>query len=139
MNPLRTIQLGSCSLRVYASPLAVPDHPWASLDDTMRLVAKSGFDQHVWLGRLRRELPQFFHELRDGVTLVAEPLVGGVLRAGIANGCSSAQLLFDRWTMTWVELFAAQNAHLPSDQWHQIIQEAGLRNVPVMHGVTVVQ
>ena len=81
MTPLRTIHLAGYPLRIYASPLTVPDHPWASFHDLMTLAEMDEVDQPRWLDKLRQELPDMVHDLPDGTVIVAEPMVGGVFQA----------------------------------------------------------
>ena len=136
MTLLRTITLAGHPLRIYASPLPVPDHPWASFDD---LAALAEFDRDEWATKLRADVPDMLHTAPDGTLLLAEPMVGGMFQAWVWMGYEAAQELLDDWTAAWSELFAASCAHLSRDEWLAVVREAGLRNVPHVPGVTVVQ
>jgi len=139
MTPLRTIQLAGYPLRIYASPLTVPDHPWASFHDLMTLAEMDEVDQPRWLDKLRQELPDMVHDLPDGTVIVAEPMVGGMFQALDMMGLEDMQEMRDEWTEAWMELFAIQLAEMPGDTWEQAVREAELRNVPNMRGKTVLQ
>ncbi|MGI4801110.1 MAG: hypothetical protein ACRYF2_26510 [Janthinobacterium lividum] len=139
MTPLRTIQLAGYPLRIYASPLTVPDHPWASFHDLMTLAEMDEVDQPRWLDKLRQELPEMVHDLPDGTVIVAEPMVGGMFQALDMMGLEDMQEMRDEWTEAWMELFAIQLAEMPGDTWEQAAREAELRNVPNMRGKTVLQ
>jgi len=139
MTPLRIIELAEYPLRIYASPLPVPDHPWASFHDLMTLAGMDVLDQHQWLDKLRQELPDMVHNLPDGTVIVAEPMVGGMFMALDMMGLDDMQDMRDEWTDAWMELFAIQLAEMPDDMWEQAVREAELRNVPNMRGKTVLQ
>jgi len=139
MTPLRIIELAEYPLRIYASPLPVPDHPWASFHDLMTLAGMDALDQHQWLDKLRQELPDMVHNLPDGTVIVAEPMVGGMFMALDMMGLDDMQDMRDEWTDAWMELFAIQLAEMPDDMWEQAVREAELRNVPNMRGKTVLQ
>ena len=139
MTPLRTIQLAGYPLRIYASPLTVPDHPWASFHDLMTLAEMDEVDHPRWLDKLRQELPDMVHDLPDGTVIVAEPMVGGMFQALDMMGLEDMQEMRDEWTEAWMELFAIQLAEMPGDTWEQAVREAELRNVPNMRGKTVLQ
>jgi len=139
MTPLHTIQLAGYPLRIYASPLTVPDHPWASFHDLMTLAGMDEVDQPRWLGKLRQELPDMVHDLADGTVIMAEPMVGGMFLALDMMGLEDMQEMRDEWTEAWMELFAIQLAEMPGDMWKQAVREAELRNVPNMRGKVVLQ
>lgn len=130
MNLLRTIYLDGYPLRIYASPLTVPDHPWASFRDLMTLAEMDEIDQPRWLNKLRQELPEMVHDLPDGTLILAEPMVGGMFLALDMMGLDDMQEALDAWTEAWMEVFAIQLARLPGDTWRQAVREAELRNVP---------
>lgn len=139
MMPPRTIQLAGYPLRIYASPLTVPDHPWASFHDLMTLAEMDEADQLRWLDKLSQELPDMVHNLPDGTVIVAEPMVGGMFLALDMMGLDDMQDALDGWTEAWMKLFAIQLAELPGDTWRQAVCEAELRNVPNMRGKTVLR
>ena len=139
MTPLRTIQLAGYPLRIYASPLTVPDHPWASFHDLMTLAGMDEVDQPRWLGKLRQELPDMVHDLADGTVIMAEPMVGGMFLALDMMGLEDMQEMRNEWTEAWMELFAIQLAEMPGDMWKQAVREAELRNVLNMRGKVVLQ
>jgi len=139
MTLLRIIQLDGYPLRIYASPLTVPDHPWASFHDLMTLAEMDEADQPRWLDKLRQELPDMVHDLPDGTVILAEPMVGGMFLALDAKGLDDMQDLLEGWTEAWMELFALQLAKMPGDTWEQAVCEAELRNVPNVRGRTVLQ
>ena len=138
MTLLRTIHLDGYPLRIYASPLTVPDHPWASFHDLMTLAEMNEADQPRWLNKLRFELPGMVHDLPDGTVIVAEPMVGGMFLALDMMGLENMQEMRDEWTEAWMDLFAIQLAEMPGDTWQQAVCEAELRNVPMVPGVTAV-
>ncbi|MGI4800796.1 MAG: hypothetical protein ACRYF2_17470 [Janthinobacterium lividum] len=131
---LRTIHLAGYPLRIYASPLTVPDHPWASFHDLMTLAEMDDADQPRWLDKLREELPDMVHDLPDGTVIVAEPMVGGMFLALGAMGLDDMQDALDDWTEAWMEVFAIQLAGLPGDTWRQAVCEAELRNATIVPG-----
>ena len=137
--PLRTIYLAGYPLRIYVSPLTVPDHPWASFHDLMTLAEMDEADQPRWLDKLRKELPDMVHDLPDGTVIVAEPMVGGMFLALDMMGLEDMQDMRDDWTEAWMGLFAIQLAEMPGDTWEQAVREAELRNVPNVRGRTVLQ
>ena len=139
MTPLRIIELAEYPLRIYASPLPVPDHPWASFHDLMTLAGMDELDQHRWLDKLRQELPDMVHDLPDGTVIVAEPMVGGMFMALDMMGLEDMLDMRDVWTDAWMELFAIQLAEMPDGMWEQAVREAELRNVPNVRGKTVLQ
>ena len=139
MTLLRTIHLAGYPLRIYASPLTVPDHPWASFRDLMTLAEMDEADQPRWLDKLRQELPDMVHDLPDGTVILAEPMVGGMFMALDMMGWEEMQDMRDDWTEAWMELFALQLAKMPGDTWEQAVCEAELRNVPNVRGRTVLQ
>jgi len=139
MTPLRIIQLAGYPLRIYASPLLVPDHPWASFHDLMTLAGMDEFDQPRWLDKLRQELPDMVHDLPDGTVIMAEPMVGGMFLALDMMGLEDMQEMRDEWTEAWMELFAIQLSEMPGNKWQQAVREAELRNVPNVRGKTVLQ
>ena len=137
--PLRTIQLAGYLLRIYASPLTVPDHPWASFHDLMALAEMDEADQPRWLDKLRQELPDMVHDLPDGTVILAEPMVGGMFLALDMMGLEDMLQMRDDWTEAWMELFVIQLTEMPGDTWKQAVHEAELRNVPNVRGMTVLQ
>ena len=139
MTPLRIIELAEYPLRIYASPLPVPDHPWASFHDLMTLAGMDELDQHRWLDKLRQELPDMVHDLPDGTVIVAEPMVGGMFMTLDMMGLEDMLDMRDVWTDAWMELFAIQLAEMPDGMWEQAVREAELRNVPNVRGKTVLQ
>ena len=138
MTPLRTIDLAGFPLRIYASPLDGPDHPWASLDDLAALADVEPLTEN-WLNHMRITVPDMLHEVIGHPKLVAEPLVTGLFHSWIIIGAAHAQCLLDQWTAAWVELFAVQYAYLSRDEFQKVIRQAGLRNMPNVPGTTVMQ
>ena len=136
MTLIRTIQLAGHPLRIYASPLAIPDHPWASFHDLMTLAEMDDVDQPRWLDKLRQELPDMVHDLPDGTVILAEPMVGGMFLALHMMGLEDMQEMRDEWTEAWMELFAIQLAEMPGDTWEQAVCAAELRNIPMVPGMT---
>ena len=139
MTPLRIIELVEYPLRIYASPLPVPDHPWASFHDLMTLAGMDELDQHRWLDKLRQELPDMVHDLPDGTVILAEPMVGGMFLALDMMGLEDMLQMRDDWTEAWMELFVIQLTEMPGDTWTQAVHEAELRNVQNVRGMTVLQ
>ena len=137
MTPLRTVHLVGYPLRIYASPLTVPDHPWASFHDLMTLAEMDEADQPRWLDKLREELPDMVHDLPDGTVILAEPMVGGMFTALDMMGLEDMQEAHDDWTEAWMEVFAIQLAGLPGGTWRQAVCEAELRNATIAPGMTV--
>jgi len=133
------MQLAGYPLRIYASPLTVPDHPWASFHDLMALAEMDELDQPRWLDKLRQELPDMVHDLPDGTVILAEPMVGGMFMALDMMGLEDMQDMRDEWTEAWMEVFAIQLTKLPGDTWQQAVCEAELRNVPNVRGRTMLQ
>jgi len=128
MMPLRTIQLAGHPLRVYVSPLTMPDHPWTSFADLAALAEWGDDAQEERWSQMRHQLPEMEHETSDGTRLIAQPMVGGLFMAWLQMGCEPAQALLDDWESAWTETFSAQFAHLPRPEWLQVVREAGLRN-----------
>ena len=139
MTLLCTIHLAGYPLRIYSSPLTVPDHPWASFHDLMTLAEMDEVDQPRWLNELRQELPDMVHSLSDGTVILAEPIVGGMFQALNMMGLEDMQDMLKSWTEVWMSLFAIQLADMPGDTWRQAVCEAELRNVPNVRGRTVLQ
>ena len=139
MTLLCTIHRAGYPLRIYASPLTVPDHPWASFHDLMTLAEMDEADQPRWLDKLRQELPDMVHSLPDGTVILAEPMVGGMFLAFDMMGMDDMLHMRDEWTEAWMELFAIQLSEIPGDAWQQAVREAELRNVPNVRGRTVLQ
>lgn len=137
MDPLRTIHLASFPLRIYASPLKVPDHPWASFDDLAALANMDSLDCDRWMNTMRRDVPDMVHVAQDGTRLVAEPMVGGLFFAWVQMGADRAQELLDAWTDAWSLVFVDQWGHLPRAEWLRVVNEAGLRNTPNVQGHTI--
>lgn len=139
VNPLCTIQLAGYPLRIYTSPLTVPNHPWASFHDLMTLAEMDEADQPRWLNKLRQELPDMVHGLPDGTVIVAEPMVGGMFLALDAIGWDDMQDVLDGYTDAWMDLFAIELAKMPGDTWEEAVREAELRNIPNVRGRMVLQ
>lgn len=139
MLPLRTIQLGSYFLRIYASPLSIPDHPWASFEDLGTLAEMAGIDQGRWLAGLRQGFPDMLHDLPGGTIIIAEPLVGGLFHGWVMMGHEGAQALLDAWTTAWIAIFTEQFMHLPRPEWLKVRRMAELRSIPRVPGVTIMQ
>ena len=136
-TPIHTAILAGRPVRLYRSPLDGPDWPWAALADVLAVAGFNAEGADYWATRWREVYPTLIRDLSDGTAIAPDVAAMGLFELAADAGWPEAAGLLERYREAATLVFCAVNVQFSGSELVALARQAGLRNMPVIPGITL--